>query len=99
MKKVTFLGRKSHDICNEFNKQYRYNMEVDITRRDLETTKWRNKAAQMSDRPFGRCGGAIVMAQTCLKAKPANGAPSTLSCISPILAQQEFDRCLLEWSR
>ena len=26
------------DICNAFNRQYRYNLEVDITRRDLETT-------------------------------------------------------------
>ena len=46
------------DICNAFNRQYRYNLEVDITRRDLETTKqfpkesfstflqrWRAKAA------------------------------------------------------
>ena len=46
------------------NKQYKYNMEVDITRRDLETTKqgpkesfytfitkWRAKAAQMMNKP------------------------------------------------
>ncbi|KAK9997894.1 hypothetical protein SO802_017497 [Lithocarpus litseifolius] len=52
------------DICREFHKQYKYNMEVDITRRDLETTnlepkesfsiflaKWRAKAAQMMNSP------------------------------------------------
>ena len=52
------------DIANEFYKQYKYNIEVDITRRDLETTKqkpkesfltfitrWRSKAAQMTNRP------------------------------------------------
>ena len=52
------------DICQEFHKQYKYNMEVDITRRDLETTnqelkesfftfitKWRAKAVQMMSRP------------------------------------------------
>ena len=46
------------DICREFHKQYKYNIEVDITRKDLETTKqeqkesfstfitkWRSKAA------------------------------------------------------
>ena len=46
------------DIYREFHKQYKYNIEVDITRRDLETTKqeqkesfstfitkWRSKAA------------------------------------------------------
>ena len=51
-------------ICNAFNRQYHYNIEVDITRRDLETTKqqhkesfstfltrWRAKAAQMINRP------------------------------------------------
>ena len=27
------------DIANVFYKQYKYNIEVDITRRDLETTK------------------------------------------------------------
>ena len=52
------------DICWEFHKQYTYNMEVDITRRNLETTKQkpkesfstfitkgRAKAAQMMSRP------------------------------------------------
>ena len=52
------------DICWEFHKQYKYNLEVDITRRDLETTKqeakesfstfitkWRAKATQMMSRP------------------------------------------------
>ena len=51
------------DIYWEFHKQYKYNMEVNITRRDLETTKqepkesfstfitkWRAKAAQMMSR-------------------------------------------------
>ena len=27
------------DICREFHNQYKCNIEVDITRRDLETTK------------------------------------------------------------
>ena len=48
------------DICREFHNQYKYNIEVEVTRRDLETTKqelkeslstfntkWRSKAAQM----------------------------------------------------
>ena len=52
------------DICSEFFKQYRFNNEVDVTRRDLETTKqdsketflsfimrWRAKAVQMTARP------------------------------------------------
>ena len=56
--------RSWEDICREFHKQYKYNKEVDITRRDLETikqkqkessstfiTKWRAKAAQMMNRP------------------------------------------------
>ena len=56
-------ARSQEDICREFHKQYKYNMEVDITRRDLETTKqepkesfstfitkWRAKAAQMMSR-------------------------------------------------
>ena len=51
------------DICNIFNAQYHYNIEVDVTRRELETTKqrngqpfssfltrWRAKAAQMINR-------------------------------------------------
>lgn len=28
------------DICTKFNKQYKYNIKLDITQRDLETTKW-----------------------------------------------------------
>ena len=57
-------ARSWEDICREFHKQYKYNMEVDIIRRDLETTKqeqkesfstfitkWRAKAAQMMSRP------------------------------------------------
>ena len=52
------------DIYREFHKQYKYNIEVDITRIDLETTKqeskesfstfitkWRAKVAQMMNRP------------------------------------------------
>ncbi|MBE2321199.1 hypothetical protein DVA67_035075 [Solirubrobacter sp. CPCC 204708] len=48
------------DVCTEFSNHYRYNTEVDVTRRDLETTKqepretfsafimrWRAKASQM----------------------------------------------------
>ena len=51
-------ARSWEDIYWEFHKQYKYNIEVDITRRDLETTKqepkesfsafitnWRAKAA------------------------------------------------------
>ena len=33
---------KTHNweyICREFHNQYKYNIEVDVTRRDLETTK------------------------------------------------------------
>ena len=56
-------ARSQEDICREFHKQYKYNMEVDITRRDLESTKqepkesfstfftkWRAKAVQMMSR-------------------------------------------------
>ena len=56
-------ARSWEEICREFHKQYKYNMEVDITRRDHETTKqelkesfstfitkWRAKAAQMMSR-------------------------------------------------
>ena len=32
-------ARSWEDIYREFHKQYNYNMEVDITKRDLETTK------------------------------------------------------------
>ena len=52
------------DICRQFYNQCKYNIEVDMTRRDLETTKqeskesfstfitkWRSKAAQMMNRP------------------------------------------------
>ncbi|XP_021747727.1 uncharacterized protein LOC110713586 [Chenopodium quinoa] len=52
------------DIVREFSNQYKYNEEIDITRRDLETTtqninetfssfitRWRNKAAKMINRP------------------------------------------------
>ena len=56
--------RNWEDICREFHNQYKYNIEVDVTRRDLETTKqepkesfsafitkWRAKAAQMITTP------------------------------------------------
>ena len=56
--------RTWEDIDNEFYRQYKYNTEVDITRRDLETTKQepkesfstfitrcRAKAAQMTNSP------------------------------------------------
>ena len=56
-------ARSREDIYQEFHKQYKYNMEVDITRKDLKTTKqepkesfstfitkWRAKAAQMMSR-------------------------------------------------
>ena len=57
-------ARNWEDICREFHNQYKYNIEVDVTRRDLETTKqelkesfsafitkWRSKATQMMNRP------------------------------------------------
>ena len=57
-------ARSWEDICCEFHKQYKYTIEVDIKRRDLEMTKqdpkesfstfitkWRAKAAQMMHRP------------------------------------------------
>ena len=57
-------ARNWENICREFHKQYKYNIEVDITRRDFETTKqepkesfstfitkWRGKAAQMISSP------------------------------------------------
>jgi hypothetical protein len=52
------------DICSKFFKQYQFNNAVDVTRRDLETTKqdaketfssfitrWRAKAVQMTSQP------------------------------------------------
>ena len=52
------------DICREFHNQYKYNIEVDVTRKDLETTKqepkesfsafitkWRSEATQMMNKP------------------------------------------------
>ena len=57
-------ARSWEDICREFHNQYKYNIEVDVTRRDLETTKqelkksisafitkWRAKVAQMMNKP------------------------------------------------
>ena len=57
-------ARNWEDICREFHNQYKYSIEVDETRRDLDTmkqvpkesfstfiTKWRSKAAQMMNRP------------------------------------------------
>uniref|UniRef100_A0A2N9GA18 G-patch domain-containing protein n=1 Tax=Fagus sylvatica TaxID=28930 RepID=A0A2N9GA18_FAGSY len=56
--------RTWEDICAEFTRYFNYNNEVDVTRRDLETTKqdpketfsafitrWRAKAAHMPNRP------------------------------------------------
>lgn len=56
--------RTWEDVCKEFSYHYKYNIEVDVTRRDLETTKqatnetfssfitrWRLKASQMANRP------------------------------------------------
>ena len=57
-------ARSWDDIYREFHNQYNYNIEVDVTRRDLGTTKhelkesfptfitkWRSKTAQMMNRP------------------------------------------------
>ena len=57
-------ARNWEDICGEFHNQYKYNIEVAMMRRDLETTKqepkesflafiakWRSKVAQMMNRP------------------------------------------------
>ena len=57
-------ARSWEDIYCKFDNQYKYNIEVYVTRRDLETTKqemkesfstfitkWRSKAAQMMNRP------------------------------------------------
>ena len=57
-------ARSWENIYREFHNQYKYNIEVDVTRRDLETTKqeskesfstfitkWRSKAAHMMNRP------------------------------------------------
>ena len=65
-------ARSWEDICREFHNQYKYNIEVDVTRRDLETmkqelkesfstfiTKWRSKATQMMNRPSE--GGQLTM--------------------------------------
>ena len=57
-------ARSWEDICREFHNQYKYNIKVDVIRRDLETmkqelkesfstfiTKWRSKTAQMMNNP------------------------------------------------
>ena len=57
-------ARSWEDICRDFHNQYKHNIEVDVMRRDLETTKqrlkesfsafitkWRAKVAQMIIRP------------------------------------------------
>ena len=57
-------ARNWEDICREFHNCYKYNIEVDVTRKDLETTKqepkesfsafirkWMSKTAQMMNRP------------------------------------------------
>ena len=67
-------ARSWKDIRLKFHKQYKCNMEVDIIRRDLETTKqelkesfstfitkWRAKAAQMMSRPSEEEQLAIVV--------------------------------------
>ena len=36
-------ARSWEDICHEFHNQYKYNIEVDLTKRDLETTKQKLK--------------------------------------------------------
>ena len=36
---VDARARSWEDICREFHKKHKYKIEVDITRRDLETTK------------------------------------------------------------
>ena len=41
-------ARSWKDIYHEFHKQYKYNIEVDITRRDLETTKQEPKESLLS---------------------------------------------------
>jgi len=56
-------ARNWEDIYREFHNQYKYNIEMDVVRRDLETTKqapkeplsayitkWRSKATQMTNR-------------------------------------------------
>jgi len=60
-------SRNWEDICNEFNNKDSYNIEVDVTKRDLESTKlqpnetfseyitrWRKRASQMTTRPLER---------------------------------------------
>ena len=57
-------ARSWEDICREFHKKYKYNIEVDSHKKDLETTKqelkesfftfitkWSAKATQMMSRP------------------------------------------------
>ena len=51
-------------ICRKFHNQYKYNIEVDVMKKDMETTKqepkesfaafitkWRSKATQMMNKP------------------------------------------------
>ena len=67
-------ARSWEDIYWEFHKQYKYHIEVDITRRDLETTKQepkesfstfitkqRAKATQMMNRPSEEKQFAMVV--------------------------------------
>ena len=64
MKLDKSLTRTWEDIGNAFVAQYSYNQQLDVTTRDLETTRqgdqetfsefitrWRNKANKMTDRP------------------------------------------------
>ena len=70
------------DICNEFNKQYRYNIKVDVTWRELETskqrngetftsflTRWREKSSQMINRPSEQKQVDIIVKISCLLTK------------------------------
>ena len=58
------INQNWEDICRELHKQYKYNIEVNIAWRGLETTKqdpkesfstfitkWKSKATQMMNRP------------------------------------------------
>ena len=45
--------RSWKDICHEFHNQYKYNIEVDMTRRDLETMKQEPKNSSLPSLPNG----------------------------------------------
>ena len=46
-------ARSLEDICRKFHKQYMYNIEVDMTRRDLETMKQEPKDLSLPLLPSG----------------------------------------------